>query len=167
MRDLIDSVARLADCASFILQAIFHCSRSQLESIADTLWKPLFEDSESQAEETRNVIASCIGKLTTSNPAKYLPLLQVSRPLLRLLFPARSTADPRVRRCPQGRLQSPSADIRGTVASAVRYTFTDTAASYDDILAPLIVEFLSLMHDTDLVSIRLALDPSRLHLLCF
>ena len=74
------------------------------------------------------MMASCIGKLTTSNPAKYLPLLQ-------------------------SQLQSSSADIRATVASAVRYTFTDTAASYDDILAPLIVEFLSLMHDKDLVSL--------------
>lgn len=51
----------------------------------------------------------------------------------------------------QNRLQSTSAATRTTVASAIRYTFTDTASSYDDILAPFIVEFLSLMHDTDLV----------------
>lgn len=109
-----------------VLQAIFHCSRPQLESIADALWKPLFEDFDTSAEETRNVIASCIGKLTTSNPAKYLPRLQTE-------------------------LQSPAANTRATVASAVRYTFTDNEASYDDILAPVIVEFLSLMHDSDLV----------------
>lgn len=51
----------------------------------------------------------------------------------------------------QMRLQSTSAKTRATVASAIRYTFTDTDASYDDILAPIIVEFLQLMQDPDLV----------------
>jgi hypothetical protein len=47
------------------------------------------------------------------------------------------------------------------VASAIRYTFTDTASSYDDILAPFIVEFLSLMHDSDLVRVAaVALERS-------
>lgn len=59
-------------------EAIFHCSRAQLESIADSLWVPLFEDSEAKDEANRIIVASCIGKLTTCNPAKYLPQLQVS-----------------------------------------------------------------------------------------
>ncbi|CED83922.1 TATA-binding protein-interacting protein [Phaffia rhodozyma] len=113
-------------------EAIFHSSNLQLENLADSLWEPLFEDSENQAEESRIVNASCIGKLTTSNPAKYLPLLEAQ-------------------------IQSPSANIRATVASAIRYTFADTDVSYDGILAPFIVQFLSLMHDSDLTVRRVSL----------
>lgn len=42
------------------------------------LWTPLFESSENQEETTRNVAAACLGKLTTTHPARYLPQLQVS-----------------------------------------------------------------------------------------
>jgi len=40
---------------------------------------------------------------------------------------------------------------KAIVAAAVRYTFIDTSSSYDEIIAPLIVDFLSLMHDENLV----------------
>lgn len=70
-----------SDCLTpfYSPQSIFHCSRSQLEHIADTLWKPLFDDAETSDEATRAIVASCIGKLTTSNPVKYLPQLEVCR----------------------------------------------------------------------------------------
>ena len=41
---------------------------------------------------------------------------------------------------------------RALVAAAVRYTFIDTSSAYDELIAPIIVEFLSLMHDENLVS---------------
>lgn len=52
----------------------------------------------------------------------------------------------------QARLRDPTPSVRATVVSAIRYTFADTARSYDELLAPLIVEFLSLVVDEDLVS---------------
>jgi cullin-associated NEDD8-dissociated protein 1 len=41
---------------------------------------------------------------------------------------------------------------RALVAAAVRFTFIDTSGSYDELIAPIIVDFLSLMHDENLVS---------------
>jgi hypothetical protein len=52
---------------------------------------------------------------------------------------------------PQSLLES-GARNRAIVAAAVRYTFIDTSSSYDELIAPLIVEFLSLMRDENLVS---------------
>jgi len=37
------------------------------------------------------------------------------------------------------------------VAAAVRYTFIDTSSAYDELIAPIIVDFLSLMHDENVV----------------
>ena len=54
-----------------------HCSHGQLETVADVLWVPLFQNSENSEETTRNVAAACLGKLTTTNPSRYLPQLQV------------------------------------------------------------------------------------------
>jgi len=50
----------------------------------------------------------------------------------------------------KARLRDPTPSVRATVVSAIRYTFADTARSYDELLAPLIVDFLSLMVDEDL-----------------
>lgn len=52
----------------------------------------------------------------------------------------------------QARIWETSAATRATVVSAIRYTFADTTQSYDELLAPLLVDFLSLMLDLDLVS---------------
>lgn len=51
----------------------------------------------------------------------------------------------------QNLLRSTAAN-RALVAAAVRYTFIDTSSAYDELIAPIIVEFLSLMHDENLVS---------------
>ncbi|KAG0233459.1 Cullin-associated NEDD8-dissociated protein 1 [Actinomortierella wolfii] len=104
-----------------------------LESFASEIWTLLFANCESQEEGTRNVVAECLGKLTLTNPYKFLPELQT-------------------------RLRSPSPHIRGTVVSAFKYTFTDHTRSYDELLQPLIVEFLSLMKDQDLNVRRLSLS---------
>lgn len=52
----------------------------------------------------------------------------------------------------QARIHDKNASARATVVSAIRYTFADTTQSYDELLAPLLVDFLSLMLDEDLVS---------------
>ncbi|KAK7039295.1 Cullin-associated nedd8-dissociated protein 1 [Favolaschia claudopus] len=104
---------------------VTHCSQGQLEGVADLLWVPLFENSENSEETTRNVAAACLGKLATTHPSRYLPQLHA-------------------------RVQDPSADARATVVSAIRYTFAETSSSYDELLAPLLVDFLSLMLDEDL-----------------
>ncbi|KAF9289311.1 Cullin-associated NEDD8-dissociated protein 1 [Mortierella alpina] len=105
----------------------------ELEAHASEIWTLLFDNCESEEEGTRNVVAECLGKLTLTNPYKFLPELQA-------------------------RLRSESAQIRGTVVSAFKYTFTDNTRSYDELLRPLIVEFLSLIKDQDLNVRRLSLS---------
>lgn len=58
-------------------EVVSHCSRGHLELVAGSLWKPLFDISDTDEETTRNVAAACLGQLTTSNPSQYLPELQV------------------------------------------------------------------------------------------
>ncbi|KAJ6620154.1 armadillo-type protein [Mycena sp. CBHHK59/15] len=114
-------------------EVVTHCSQGQLEGVADMLWVPLFENSENSEETTRNVAAACLGKLATTHPSRYLPQLHA-------------------------RVADPDAATRATVVSAIRYTFAETSQSYDELLAPLLVDFLSLMLDQDLTVRRLALS---------
>ncbi|KAJ7366442.1 armadillo-type protein [Mycena albidolilacea] len=114
-------------------EVVTHCSQGQLEGVADLLWVPLFENSENSEETTRNVAAACLGKLATTHPSRYLPQLHA-------------------------RVGDPNAAARATVVSAIRYTFAETSSSYDELLAPLLVDFLSLMLDSDLTVRRLALS---------
>ncbi|KNZ72732.1 Cullin-associated NEDD8-dissociated protein 1, partial [Termitomyces sp. J132] len=114
-------------------EVVTHCSQSQLEGVAEMLWAPLFQNSETSDETTRNVAAACLGKLATTHPSRYLPQLHV-------------------------RLRESNAATRATVVSAIRYTFADNSQSYDELLAPLLVDFLSLMLDEDLTVRRLALS---------
>ncbi|KAG5641254.1 hypothetical protein DXG03_005660, partial [Asterophora parasitica] len=127
-----DSKKRLLSLHA-LKEVVTHCSQGQLEGVADLLWVPLFENSENSEETTRNVAAACIGKLATTHPSRYLPQLHA-------------------------RIREPNASTRATVVSAIRYTFADTTQSYDELLAPLLVDFLSLMLDDDLTVRRLALS---------
>ncbi|GAA6006246.1 hypothetical protein JCM11491_002083 [Sporobolomyces phaffii] len=114
-------------------EVIIHSSPEALAAISDALWAPLFEHYDHEEESTRNAAADCIGHLTTSNPSKYLPQLQA-------------------------RLGSASAHERATVIAALRFTFTNDSTTYDELLAPLIVEFFKLVKDSDLGVRRLALS---------
>ncbi|KAJ3832369.1 armadillo-type protein [Lentinula raphanica] len=114
-------------------EVVTHCSHGQLEGVADLLWVPLFENSENSEETTRNVAAACIGKLATTHPSKYLPQLH-------------------------NRIHDSNPAARATVVAAIRYTFADTTPTYDELLSPLIIDFLSLMGDEDLTVRRLALS---------
>ena len=51
----------------------------------------------------------------------------------------------------QARIRDENAAARALVISAIRYTLADASPSYDELLAPLIIDFLSLMLDQDLV----------------
>ncbi|KAI0825335.1 ARM repeat-containing protein [Trametes gibbosa] len=114
-------------------EIVTHCSHGQLETVADMLWTPLFENSENQEETTRNVAAACLGKLTTTHPARYLPQLQA-------------------------RITDPTPATRATVLSAIRYTFAENSTSFDEVLSTVIMDFLSLLSDSDLTVRRLALS---------
>ncbi|KAI0358837.1 ARM repeat-containing protein [Trametes cingulata] len=114
-------------------EIVTHCSHGQLETVAEMIWKPLFENSENQEETTRNVAAACLGKLTTTQPARYLPQLQ-------------------------NRITDPNPATRATVLSAIRYTFAESPSSFDELLGSVIMDFLSLLSDSDLTVRRLALS---------
>ncbi|KAI0063091.1 TIP120-domain-containing protein [Artomyces pyxidatus] len=114
-------------------EVVTHTSHGQLENVAETLWTPLFENSENADESSRNVAAACIGKLITTNASRYFPQVHA-------------------------RIRDPNAATRATVLSAIRYTFVDSSQSYDDVLAPHIIDFLSLMEDEDLNVRRISLS---------
>ncbi|KAK4057022.1 hypothetical protein OIO90_001922 [Microbotryomycetes sp. JL221] len=107
-------------------QVILHSRPQDLATVSEQLWTPLFENSAAQDEATRSVAADCLGQLTVIDPVKYLPQLQ-------------------------SRLKADSRDIRATVISAIRFTFTnESSTTYDELLSPLIVEFFELLQDQDL-----------------
>jgi cullin-associated NEDD8-dissociated protein 1 len=110
-----------------IKEVVSNCSHGQLEIVADVVWKPLFENSANTEEATRNVAAASLGKLAAINPSRYLGELRA-------------------------KLKDPSPAVRATVLSAIRYTLVDISSEHDDLILPLIPEFLSLMNDPDLVS---------------
>ncbi|CAZ86279.1 unnamed protein product [Tuber melanosporum] len=104
---------------------------ANIKPYADQIWKALF--SMAKNDDSKAVGAECVGRLTIIDPYSYLPELQKH-------------------------LQSESSAIRGMVISALRYTFTDTEASYDDLLRPIVVDFLTVMvDDKELENRRLAL----------
>ncbi|TBU30790.1 TIP120-domain-containing protein [Dichomitus squalens] len=116
-----------------IKEIVTHCSHGQLETVAEQLWTPLFENSENTEETTRNVAAACLGKLTTTQPARFLPQLHE-------------------------RIKDPNPATRATVLSAIRYTFAEAQPSFDELLGSVILDFLSLLSDADLTVRRLALS---------
>ncbi|CAG8722229.1 9054_t:CDS:2, partial [Ambispora leptoticha] len=104
-----------------------------LGPFADDIWNILFQSGENIEEGTRGVVAECLGKLTLANPNKFLPELQK-------------------------RLRSDSAQTRGTVVTAIKFTFINQGQEYDELLRPLIVDFLSSIQDNELNVRRLSLS---------
>ena len=111
--------------------------------MADLLWVPLFQNSEDSEEITRNVAAACLGKLATTAPSRYLPQLHVSPPHLIWSYDKLISV--------QERIQDPSPAARATVISAIRYTFVESSRGYDELIGSIIMDFLSLIADPDLV----------------
>ncbi|KAJ1553245.1 Cullin-associated NEDD8-dissociated protein 2, partial [Cladochytrium tenue] len=92
-----------------------------LAAHAAELWELLFSSAQdtTMEESTRSVVAECLAKLLVLDPASRLAPLQKQ-------------------------LDSPSAEVRATVVSAIRHTLTDQSAGedFDTLLAPSIVDFL-------------------------
>ncbi|CAO1614254.1 unnamed protein product [Sympodiomycopsis kandeliae] len=113
-------------------ELITHGSAAQLTQVADQLWSPLFDICQTEDQATRNMGAECLARLTLADPGKYIIQLQ-------------------------SRLNDPSSLTRAAVIAAVRFTLTTTSAQYDELLAPALVEILSLLKDSDLEVRRHAL----------
>ncbi|KAL0093191.1 TATA binding protein interacting protein [Phycomyces blakesleeanus] len=110
-----------------------HGKNASLGDASNEIWDLLLESSESEQEEgTRTVVAECLGKLALTDPRKFLPQLEE-------------------------RLSSPSAHVRATVATAIKYAVVDPSQAYDDLLKPILSQFLILLQDPDLNVRRLAL----------
>ncbi|KAL7274746.1 hypothetical protein RUND412_002334 [Rhizina undulata] len=106
-------------------------SNSNIGSYADQIWKSLFEIAKN--DDSKAVGAECVGRLIIIDPYSFLPELQKH-------------------------LGSEEGSTRGMVMSALRYTFTDTEESYDELLRPIVVDFLTVMvDDKELENRRLAL----------
>ncbi|CEP12785.1 hypothetical protein [Parasitella parasitica] len=106
---------------------------NSLGPAADEIWTLLLESSESDQEEgTRTVVVECLGKLALTDSHKFLPQLE-------------------------DRLTSPSAYLRATVATAIKYAVVDPSPEYDNLLKPIMSKFLALLEDSDLNVRRLAL----------
>ncbi|ODQ55190.1 TIP120-domain-containing protein [Saitoella complicata NRRL Y-17804] len=106
-----------------------------LKDSAGVIWKRVADEAEEDDDANRTVAAECAGRLTLVRPEIFLPELRA-------------------------RMKNESAAARASVISAVRYTFTETtstSASTEDLLRPLIQDFLSLLEDADLSVRRLAL----------
>ncbi|GAC93832.1 HEAT repeat containing protein [Pseudozyma hubeiensis SY62] len=107
-------------------ELITHGSSEQLAVVAEQVWPVLFEACETKEEGVRSIGAECLARLTLSEPGKFLPLLQE-------------------------RLRSPSVSVRATVLAAIRFTLsTESSAAYDELLAPVLVDFLALLSDAEL-----------------
>jgi len=57
--------------------------------------------------------------------------------------------------CIQARIRDQNAATRTTVLSVIRYTFAYSSPAFDEILAPYIIDFLSLMEDAQLVIVAI------------
>ncbi|PWY98205.1 TIP120-domain-containing protein [Testicularia cyperi] len=107
-------------------ELITHGSSEQLALVAEQLWPVLFEACDTKEEGVRSIGAECLARLTHIDPAKYLALLQE-------------------------RLRSTSASVRAIVVAAVRFTLsTESSVVYDELLAPVLVDFLGLLKDPEL-----------------
>ncbi|KAF7722886.1 Cullin-associated NEDD8-dissociated protein 1 [Apophysomyces ossiformis] len=103
-----------------------HRKECTLGEASNDIWNLLLESSESDQEEgTRTVVAECLGKLSLTDPPKFLPQLQE-------------------------RLSSPSGPVRSTVVTAVKYAVVDPSQEHDELLKPIILQFLALLQDSEL-----------------
>jgi len=103
-----------------------------LTAYVPSIWDQLYRHTECEEEGTRNVVAECLGKLCLIRPEDRLPKLQAS-------------------------LSSPSARVRTTVVTAMKFTITDQPQPIDTLLRSSIGEFLRTLEDGDLNVRRVAL----------
>ena len=106
-------------------ELITHGKSNQLQIVAQRLWEPLFAACDTREEGVRSIVAECLARLTLTDPSTYLPQLQE-------------------------RLRDQAATTRAAVVAAVRFTLTESSVAYDEVLAPVLTDFLVLLQDPDL-----------------
>ena len=121
------SILQIITCLSSTPEGI-----RQLHPFIPAIWQQLYLHCECSEEGTRNVVAECLGKLTLIDPNNLLPKLQES-------------------------LASPSALMRTTVVTAVKFTISDHPQKIDPLLRQCIGQFLNTLQDPDLNVRRVAL----------
>lgn len=124
---LLHSLKEVITCHYISPEAI-----AMLKPLVPHIWDVLFTHFESTEEGTRNVVAECVGKLTLVDPNTLLSKLQEN-------------------------LKSPSAHVRGTAVTALKYTISDQPQPIDTLLHECIADFLSTIGDPDLNVRRVAL----------
>lgn len=103
-----------------------------LSGYVPSIWDQLYRHTECVEEGTRNVVAECLGKLCLMSPDALLPKLKAS-------------------------LNSPSALMRTTVVTAMKFTISDQPQPIDQLLRSEIGHFLTTLKDPDLNVRRVAL----------
>jgi cullin-associated NEDD8-dissociated protein 1 len=123
------------------------------EKRVDAQWKESegIREIWKSSEVVRNIAAECLGRITLTDPHKFLSFLQVR--LVISLVSVLPLSEDFI--SPKARLNDRQAGVRAAVISAVRFTFSDDSTAYDELLAPFMVPFLTLMSDPDLVSFYL------------
>ncbi|ETN80880.1 HEAT repeat protein, partial [Necator americanus] len=104
------------------------------------IWPVLIAHADGNEEGTRNVVAECLGKLCVIDPHGLLPELKI----LNDIFTKNLVA-------------SPSARVRSTAVTAVKFMISDEKRPVDAALQQCIGEFLQTMTDSDLNVRRVAL----------
>jgi len=113
-------------------EVITHSSVENLKSYTDDMWNTLLSTAVTN-DDAKAVAAECVGRLILLDPYSFLPVLQ-------------------------RHMSSREAVVRGLVISALRYTFTDNSAEYDELLRSILVDFLDkMLQDSELDNRRLAL----------
>ena len=87
-------------------QSVSSSGVETLSSYVPSIWDQLYRHTECTEEGTRNVVAECLGKLCLMSPAALLPKLKAS-------------------------LTSPSALMRTTVVTAMKFTISDQVQSIE------------------------------------
>ncbi|XP_012146870.1 cullin-associated and neddylation-dissociated 1 isoform X2 [Megachile rotundata] len=124
---LLHSLKEIITCQSASPSGVTH-----LQNFVPSIWMLLYRHCECTEEGTRNVVAECLGKLTLIDPATLLPRLQES-------------------------LKSPSALMRTTTVTAVKFTISDQPQQIDAMLKQCMGNFLVALEDPDLNVRRVAL----------
>ncbi|KAM9980951.1 hypothetical protein ACTFIY_003242 [Dictyostelium cf. discoideum] len=92
----------------------------------------LFDNCVNEEEGTRNIVAECLGKLSMIEPNEIIPKLVE-------------------------KIKSPSPLERSTIVTSIKFSIMENKEVVDQYLAPNISQFLSLLHDGDLIVRRSAL----------
>uniref|UniRef100_A0A8D3E1J1 TATA-binding protein interacting (TIP20) domain-containing protein n=1 Tax=Scophthalmus maximus TaxID=52904 RepID=A0A8D3E1J1_SCOMX len=113
-------------------EVISACPACGLSPHMESIWSLLVQSCECPEEGTRNLVAECLGKLTSLEPAQLLPRLKQQ-------------------------LKAGSPLARSTVVTAIKFTIVEQPAPIDSLLKDCIGDFLKTLQDKDVNVRRVAL----------